>query len=58
MICCNTPDADGLKLQVMKLLETGVVTPYHGQIFELEQVKEAVEHTRKSARGGKAYLKG
>ncbi|KAK9808716.1 hypothetical protein WJX72_002434 [[Myrmecia] bisecta] len=44
--------------EVMKLLEGGVVTPFHGRTFELEHAKEAVAHTQEKARGGKAFLKG
>ncbi|KAL4427444.1 hypothetical protein ABPG77_000733 [Micractinium sp. CCAP 211/92] len=43
---------------VMQLLKDGVITPYAGNRFSLEQVKEAVAVATSSARGGKALLEG
>lgn len=43
---------------VMQLLKDGVITPYAGRRFPLDQVKEAVAVATSAARGGKALLEG
>ncbi|KAL4447410.1 hypothetical protein ABPG75_004629 [Micractinium tetrahymenae] len=43
---------------VMQLLKDGVITPYSGRRFPLEQVKEAIAVATSAARGGKALLEG
>ncbi|CAL8467965.1 g7503 [Coccomyxa elongata] len=43
---------------VMDLLEQGVIVPFSGKKFPLEQANEAIAESWKEARGGKVFLEG
>lgn len=40
------------------VFKDGKLMPYTGRSFPLEDVKSALEHATKHARGGKVFLKG
>jgi hypothetical protein len=43
--------------RVLKLMQDNIIVPFSGQIFPLEQVKEAVKASNETARQGKVLLK-
>ncbi|KAK9909308.1 hypothetical protein WJX75_000309 [Coccomyxa subellipsoidea] len=52
-------DAKTEKLsELMDLLAQGVIVPFSGKKFPLEQVNEAIAESFKEARGGKVFLEG
>eukprot|EP00887_Chlorella_sp_A99_P003043 scaffold9.g3043.t1 len=59
-VAYGTMDGVGIKVvaEVMELLERGVITPYAGVKYPLEQAAEAVAHAATAARGGKVLLEG
>ena len=44
--------------EVMELMVKGVLRPFSGERFPLDRVREAVEKSQSSGRGGKVLLEG
>lgn len=49
---------DAVLKEAMDLMEQGVIEPYIGKKYKLEDAKEAIEETGKPGRGGKVLLEG
>ncbi|KAK9818162.1 hypothetical protein WJX72_008025 [[Myrmecia] bisecta] len=45
-------------LRVLDLIASGVIKPYSGKVYPLEQFKEAISESQREGRGGKVFLEG